>query len=210
MPDPSTFGLFLTAAFILSVTPGPGLLYTLARSIHGGKSAGISSVLGLFVGGLVHVVAAAIGISSLLMTSAIAFSVVKYAGAAYLIYLGVRTLLRADTLAVDPAEATLERNDWVFYQGVMTEVLNPKTALFFLAFIPQFIRVESGHVFAQFMLLGLITAVMNLLSDLAVALFAGPIGQRLRENIRFRRRQQTVSGFGLIGLGAYVAVAEQS
>lgn len=210
MPDPSTFGLFLTAAFILSVTPGPGLLYTLARSIHGGKAAGIASVLGLFVGGLVHVVAAAIGISSLLMTSAIAFLVVKYVGAAYLIYLGVRTLLRADTLAVKTAESVLGRNDWVFYQGVMTEVLNPKTALFFLAFIPQFIRVESGHVFSQFMVLGLITAVMNLLSDLAVALFAGSLGQRLQENTRFRRRQRTISGCGLIGLGAYVAVAEQS
>ncbi len=153
-------------------------------------------------------VAAAVGISSLLMTSAIAFVLVKYAGAAYLIYLGVRTLLSSDTLTVAMAGDSLAGQGQVFYQGVMTEMLNPKTALFFLAFVPQFIQMESGHVFAQFLLLGLITAVMNMMSDLAVALFAGPIGQRLRES-RFRRRQRVVSGLGLIGLGTYVAVAEQ-
>lgn len=209
MPDPQTFGLFLTAAFILSITPGPGILYTLARSLHGGKAAGFASVLGLFVGGLLHVVAAAIGISSLLMTSALAFTLVKYVGAVYLIYLGVRTLLRHDTVSlhVDNVVASYRST---FYQGILTEALNPKTALFFLAFIPQFISIENGNVFSQFLILGLVTALLNLAADGTVVMFAGPIGQRLRASAKFRRNQRIASGCTLIGLGAYVAVAEQN
>ena len=210
MPDPTNLGLFFAAAFILSITPGPGLLYMLARSLHGGKAEGISSALGLFVGGLVHVVAAAIGISSVLMTSAVTFTVVKYAGAAYLIYLGIRTLLSQDTVSTHISIAmnpTGKNNS--FYQGVITEVLNPKTALFFLAFIPQFISVENGNVFMQFLLLGLITASLNFAADFTVATFAGPIGQKFRESYRFRQGQRLASGCTLIGLGAYVAVADQ-
>lgn len=211
MPDLATLSLFFTAAFILSITPGPGILYTLARSLNGGKSEGILSALGLFVGGLVHVFAAAVGISSLLMTSAVAFTLVKYAGAAYLIYLGLRTLLSQDTLLVnaDAAVPPTHRGS-AFYQGVITEVLNPKTALFFLAFIPQFINVENGSVFTQFLVLGLITDCLNLAVDVFVASFAGPIGQKLRGSYRFRRGQRMASGCTMIGLGAYVAVAEQS
>jgi threonine/homoserine/homoserine lactone efflux protein len=210
MPDLATLGLFLTAAFILSITPGPGILYTLMRSLNGGRSEGILSALGLFVGGLVHVVAAAIGISSLLMTSAVAFTIVKYAGAAYLIYLGLRTLLSHDALSIntDPVVQP-KRYESAFYQGVMTEVLNPKTALFFLAFIPQFIHVANGNVLTQFLFLGLITDFLNLTVDIAVATFAGSIGQKLRTSYRFRQGQRITSGFTMIGLGAYVAVAEQ-
>ncbi|MGF1520038.1 MAG: LysE family translocator [Nodosilinea sp.] len=215
MPDFATFTLFLTAAFILSITPGPGILYTLARSINGGKSEGILSALGLFTGGLVHVVAAAIGVSSLLMTSALAFTIVKYVGAAYLISIGLKTLFSRDTLP-DPVDADTQSQDRaqrqgsIFYQGIITEVLNPKTALFFLAFIPQFISVENGHIFTQFLVLGLVTNVLNLATDLVVATFAGSIGQRLRTNYRFRRGQRITSGFTMTGLGAYVAVAEQN
>ncbi len=210
MPDIANLSLFLTAAFILSITPGPAILYTLARSLHGGKAEGVSSALGLFVGGLFHVFAAAIGLSSLLMTSAIAFSIVKYAGAAYLIHMGLRTLLTKDTVSVN-ADAGVKqpqpRN--VFYQGVITEALNPKTALFFLAFIPQFIDAEGGHVFTQFLLLGLITNGLNFTADFVVAMFAGPIGHRLKTSDRFRRGQRVASGCTLLGLGAYVAVADQ-
>lgn len=211
MPDFATFTLFLTAAFILSITPGPGILYTLARSLNGGKSEGILSALGLFTGGLVHVIAAAIGISSLLMTSAVAFTVVKYAGAAYLIYIGLKTLFSQDTLSSAAADVVKpKRQGSVFYQGVLTEVLNPKTALFFLAFIPQFIDVANGHVFTQFLFLGLVTDLLNLAVDLMVATFAGPIGYKLRTNYRFRQGQRITSGCTMIGLGAYVAVAEQN
>ncbi len=210
MPDLATLGLFLTAAFILSITPGPGILYTLARSLNGGKSEGILSALGLSVGGLVHVFAAAIGISSLLMTSAVAFAMVKYAGAAYLVYLGLRTLLSQDTLSINTASVvTSKHRVSAFYQGIITEVLNPKTALFFLAFIPQFIIVENGNIFMQFLFLGLITDVLNLVVDVVVATFAGPIGQKLQANYRFRQGQRLTSGCTLIGLGAYVAVADQ-
>ncbi|MBE9156232.1 LysE family translocator [Nodosilinea sp. LEGE 06152] len=211
MPDFATFTLFLTAAFILSITPGPGILYTLARSLNGGKSEGILSALGLFTGGLVHVVAAAIGISSVLMTSALAFMVVKYAGAAYLIYIGLKTLFSRDTMPDTANTAVSHRSRRnVFYQGVITEVLNPKTALFFLAFIPQFITVENGSVFMQFLVLGLITDLLNLSADVVVVAFAGPIGQRLRTSYRFRQGQRITSGCTMIGLGAYVAVAEQN
>jgi threonine/homoserine/homoserine lactone efflux protein len=210
MPDFATLALFLTAAFILSITPGPGILYTLARSLNGGRSEGISSALGLFVGGLVHILAAAIGISSLLMTSAVAFTIVKYAGAAYLIYLGLRTLLSRDTLSSN-ADVVVkpQRRGSAFYQGVITEILNPKTALFFLAFIPQFINVANGNVFMQFLFLGLVTDLLNFAVDVVVATFAGPIGQKLRTSYRFRQGQRLTSGCTLIGLGTYVAVAEQ-
>ncbi len=210
MPDLATFGLFLTAAFILSITPGPSVLYTLVRSLNGGKSEGILSALGLFTGGLVHVVAAAIGISSLLMTSAIAFMIVKFLGAAYLIYLGLRALMSQDTL-LSKADVVVKPRcrGSAFYQGIITEVLNPKTALFFLAFIPQFVNVASGNLFTQFLFLGLITNLLNFAVDIIVATFAGPIGQKLQANYKFRQGQRITSGCTLIGLGAYVAVAEQ-
>lgn len=220
MPDFATLGLFLTAAFILSITPGPGILYTLARSLHGGKAEGISSALGLFVGGLFHVVAAAVGLSSLLMTSALAFTVVKYVGAAYLIYLGLRTLLSSDTLSINPdaldANPALNhsrqgaRQGSAFYQGIITEILNPKTALFFLAFIPQFVQAEQGHILLQFLVFGLITNLFNFGADFTVATLAGLIGQRLKTSYRFRKGQRVASGCTLIGLGAYVAVADQN
>lgn len=215
MPDFAAFSLFLTAAFLLSITPGPGILYVLARSLHGGRREGILSSFGLLLGGLVHVVAAAVGLSTLLMTSALAFSVIKYVGAAYLIFLGVRILLsrrEADQSAAS-AKAGLvvapESQHNTLVQGIVTEVLNPKTALFFLAFIPQFVDPASGSTLLQFLVLGLITAVLNFLADTVVASFAGPIGQHFKTNHRFQQRQQTVSGCTMIGLGAYVALAEQ-
>ena len=209
MPDLATLSLFLTAAFILSITPGPAVLYTLARSLRGGRSEGISSALGLLVGGFSHVIAAAFGISSLVMTSAVAFTIVKYAGAVYLIYLGLRTLLSRDTLAVNSeAIANPVNRGNAFYQGIITEILNPKTALFFLSFIPQFIRVENGHVFTQFLILGLITILFNFAVDFIVVTFAGLIEHKLRTNYRLRQGQHIMSGCTLIGLGTYVAVAD--
>jgi threonine/homoserine/homoserine lactone efflux protein len=205
MPDLTTFGLFLIGAFILSITPGPGMLYVLARSLHGGKPEGILSALGTLIGGLAHVGAAAIGLSAVLMTSALAFSVIKYAGAAYLIYLGVRMLLERHA-ALQPVKRSNSPN--ALFQGVLTEVLNPKTALFFLAFIPQFVE-PAGSTLSQFLLLGFITIVFNFTSNAIVAVFASPIGQYFKTHRKFRQRQQTFSGCTLIGLGAYVALAEQ-
>jgi len=207
MPGTAAFGLFLTAAVILAITPGPGIFYVLTRSISGGRRAGIASALGTAVGGLGHVLAAALGLSAVLATSAFAFSAVKFFGAAYLIYLGIRTLLRGeDSLLAGAMQPNgMQRT---FLQGITTEVLNPKTALFFLAFIPQFIDPQ-GWIVAQFVLLGCISVLLNTSVDFVVAALAGPIGRRLAESIRLRRGQRIFSGCGLIALGAYVAFAKE-
>jgi threonine/homoserine/homoserine lactone efflux protein len=206
MPAPVAFGVFLSAAILLAVTPGPGIFYVLARSLKGGARDGIASTAGTAIGGLGHVVAAAFGLSALLATSALAFGMVKYAGAAYLIYLGVRTLLAREPAAHEtsvPAESTRR----ILMQGVVTELLNPKTALFFLAFIPHFIN-PAGPVAPQFILLGSISVLLNSSADLLVATFAGPIGRALRVSARLRRGQRWFTGSALIALGVYAAVAD--
>lgn len=205
MPDATTFGLFLTAALIIAVTPGPGIFYVLTRSLKGGRGEGFASTFGNSLGGLVHVVAAALGLSAILMASATAFTVVKLAGAAYLIFLGVRTLLGNDEApAQDGIESGGHRD--AFYQGIVAEALNPKTALFLLAFLPQFVTTQGPVVF-QILLLGCISVFLNTVTDLVVACFAGPLGELLRESVRLRRGQRLLSGSALIGLGAYVALA---
>ena len=138
-------------------------------------------------------------------------TIVKYAGAVYLIYLGLRTLLSGDRLAVNSkAIANPVNRGNAFYQGIITEILNPKTALFFLSFIPQFIRIENGHVFTQFLILGLITILFNFAADFMVVTFAGLIEHKLRTNYRLRQGQRIMSGCTLIGLGTYVAVADSN
>ncbi|MGA2430874.1 MAG: LysE family translocator [Candidatus Acidiferrum sp.] len=190
---------------LLAVTPGPGIFYVLARSLAGGRREGILSSLGTFVGGLFHVFAAALGVSAVLAASAAAFHTVKYAGAAYLIYLGIR-MIRTRNAELTVATSAPTRN--AFRQGILTEALNPKTALFFLSFIPQFISAPAGHIFAQFVMLGAISVILNTTADLLVVLAAAPLEQKLKHNIRFRNRQRVVSGLGMIGLGAYVALAD--
>jgi threonine/homoserine/homoserine lactone efflux protein len=208
VPDTATFGLFLVAALVVAITPGPDIFYVLARSLKGGRGEGVSSTLGNAVGGLVHVAAASLGLSAVLMASASAFTVVKLVGAAYLVYLGIRTLLdREDPEGSTPGPTeTGGRHRDAFYQGILVEALNPKTALFLLAFLPQFVD-PSNPVAAQILALGLISILFNTTADLVVAGFAGPIGSRLRNSVRFRRGQRLFSGSALIGLGAYVAVA---
>src|SRR5712672_3800884 len=148
MVDTHRFFLFFIAALVLAATPGPGIFYVLARTLAGGRREGILSSLGTFAGGLVHVFAAALGISAILAASAVAFHTVKYAGAAYLVWLGIR-MIRARNAEM-PAQTEAPRGG-AFRQGILTEALNPKTALFFLSFIPQFIVAGRGHVFLQFM-----------------------------------------------------------
>jgi|SRR5579872_1879961 len=214
MFDSTRILLFFTAALLLAVAPGPGMLYVLARSLAGGKREGVLSALGTFLGGLVHVIAAALGVSVVLARSAMAFSVVKYAGAAYLCVLGVRMILDARKEKEDdgrPSDVYAEvapagKNP--LWQGVATEVLNPKTALFFLSFIPQFVNRSAGHVFLQFILFGTVSVVLNTSADLIVILLAGPLGEKIRSSAVFRRRQRTVTGTILIGLGTYLATSE--
>lgn len=206
MPDATTFGLFLTAALVVAITPGPGIFYVLTRSIKGGRGEGVASSFGNGVGGLVHVLAAALGLSAILMASATAFIVVKLVGAAYLVYLGVRTLLeRNDVYDESEAGARPSQNSEAFRQGIVAETLNPKAALFFLAFLPQFVNPQ-GPVALQILLLGCIGVFLNTTTDLVVAGFAGSLGRWLRESVRFRHGQRLFSGCALIGLGAYTAV----
>jgi threonine/homoserine/homoserine lactone efflux protein len=206
MPDWSKLSLFLGVTLILVFTPGPNTLYIIARSIQQGRKAGIVSSLGVQVGTMLHLGAAAFGLSALLMSSALAFNVVKYAGAAYLVFLGVKTfLLREDT------ESTLEikkvRLSRVFYQGAVVNLLNPKTALFFFAFLPQFIDTSRGNVVTQVALLGIILMCLGALSDSVYALAAGTIGNWLRGNVRFLRLQRYFAGGVYLGLGAATALS---
>jgi threonine/homoserine/homoserine lactone efflux protein len=208
MFDSTRFFLFLTAAVLLAVAPGPGMLYVLARCLAGGKREGVLSALGTFFGGMVHVFAAALGVSIILAKSAVAFATVKYVGAAYLGFLGIRMILDARKQNPESIPQQLKPARNPLWQGVATEVLNPKTALFFLSFIPQFVNRGSGHVFLQFVTLGTISVVMNTTADLVVIALAGPLGEKIRSSATFRRRQRTVTGAIMIGLGTYLATSE--
>jgi len=208
--DTAKLFLFLTAAFLLAIAPGPGMLYVLARSLAGGKREGVLSAFGTFLGGMVHVFAAALGVSIILAKSVIAFATVKYAGAAYLCILGLRMIIDAWRNVGDDAAASQDiqptRNP--LWQGIATEALNPKTALFFLSFIPQFVNRANGHIFLQFVILGTVSVALNTTADLIVIAMAGPLGEKIRASAKFRRRQRTVTGAIMIGLGTYLATSE--
>ncbi len=206
MISPTTFLAFLTAAVLLAITPGPGIMYVLTRSLAGGRREGILSALGTFVGGFVHVLAAGLGVSVILATSAVAYQAVRWAGAAYLVYLGIRMFRSANSDTESFKREAATGNP--FPQGIVTEVLNPKTALFFLSFIPQFVDPRVGPVFGQFLLLGTITVILNTSADVLVAMSAGPIGQRLLTSRRARRNQRRATGALMIGLGVYVVARE--
>lgn len=210
MFDFTRITLFLTAALLLAIAPGPGMLYVLARSLAGGRREGVLSAFGTFLGGMVHVFAAALGLSIILARSAVAFAAVKYLGASYLCFLGVRMILEARRDNADPGAmlSTIQPQRNPLWHGVATEVLNPKTALFFLSFIPQFVSHTAGHIFLQFVTLGTISVVLNTTADLIVIAMAGPLGVRIRSSAVFRRRQRTVTGAIMIGLGTYLATSE--
>jgi threonine/homoserine/homoserine lactone efflux protein len=205
MLDTHRFFLFFVAALVLAATPGPGIFYVLARTLAGGRREGILSSLGTFAGGLVHVFAAALGISAILAASAVAFHTVKYAGAAYLVWLGIRMIRTRN--AELPTE-TFAPSRGAFGQGIVTEVLNPKTALFFLSFIPQFISSQLGHIFLQFLIFGAVSVALNTTVDLLVVTLAVPLGYKLKASAALRQRQRIASGLGMIGLGAYVALTD--
>lgn len=201
---PSTFPLFLAGAIILLVIPGPAVFYILSRTIGQGRRAGVVSAAGISVGTLVHATAAALGLSAILVSSARAFRIVQFAGALYLIFLGIRTLLSRDDVQIATAAAnhSLSR---VFGQGVLVNLLNPKTALFFLAFLPQFVDASRGHVPTQIFFLGVSFALLGLCSDSSWAMLAGTLASRLRSNLRWRRAQKNISGGALIALGIATA-----
>ncbi len=198
--------VFLAAALVLLLTPGPAVLYIVARSVEHGRKAGLASVFGVELGNSVHVLAATVGLSAILLTSATAFTIVKFVGAAYLIYLGIRTLLtpvKAEVTDVD-APKSLRR---MFSQGVVVAALNPKTALFFLAFLPQFVDSSKGSVSLQFLILGLLFVAIALTTDSLYALLSGTAGRWLKQSIWFMRFRRYFAGTIYIGLGLTAALA---
>jgi threonine/homoserine/homoserine lactone efflux protein len=206
VPSGSTLAVFALASFLLIIVPGPAVLYVVTRSIAQGRRAGLVSMLGIETGGLVHVAAAAIGLSAVIASSAAAFTVVKLAGAAYLIYLGVRRLVVRDD-AVSEVATGGRSGKRLFAQGIVVNVLNPKTAVFFLAFLPQFVDPAKGTVTLQFLVLGLIFVAVAALSDGAYALVAGTAGDWLRGSERVRRWLSRFSGAVFLGLGVTAALS---
>ena len=204
VPSGSTLAVFALASFLLIIVPGPAVLYVVTRSIAQGRRAGIVSMLGVETGGLVHVAAAAIGLSALVASSAAAFTVVKFAGAAYLIFLGVRRLVSRDE-ALPEVKVSGRSDRQLFAQGVVVNVLNPKTAVFFLAFLPQFVDPARGTVTLQFLVLGLVFVAVAVLSDGAYALVAGTAGDWLRGSEHVRRSLSRFSGAVFLGLGVTAA-----
>lgn len=204
MPDPSRLALFVGAALLLLVVPGPAVLYVVTQSVSYGRRAGLASVAGITTGTLVHIAAATIGLSALLASSALAFDIVKYLGAAYLIVVGLRRL--AGLEQPNQSAPTRSRSHGrLFRQGIVVNTLNPKTALFFLAFLPQFVDSTRGAAWAQILALGLLFAALGFLSDSVWALVAGTLGERLRRSRRFPQVQRYVSGSVFVGLGAVAA-----
>lgn len=204
MLDPSTLSVFALAVFALVMSPGPAVFYILARTIEQGRMAGIVSILGIGAGTVCHIVAAAVGLSALFMSSAIAFNVVKYAGAGYLIYLGIKTL-RSSGLHEEVATKDKLSLSEVFYQAVLVNLLNPKTTLFFFAFLPQFVAPNRGAVALQILVLGLIIIAIGFISDLVYVLLADSMSGWLRRNPGKKRVQQYIAGGTYITLGIAAA-----
>ncbi len=204
-PDPTELWLFCLAAVALLVIPGPSVLYIVAQSAEQGRRVGLASVAGVHLGSLVHVAAATAGLSALIVASDLAFNAVKYAGAAYLIVLGIRKFLERDRLpAVPEGTGQLRR---AFARGAVVNVLNPKTAIFFLALLPQFVEADRGGVWSQALVFGLVFIALGLVSDSLYALVAGTVGGALR---RRRNLLRYGSGVVFVGLGAAAALVKRS
>jgi threonine/homoserine/homoserine lactone efflux protein len=206
VPGTTNLGLFVSAALVLLVIPGPAVLYIFARSVAQGRGAGLISILGIHTATLVHVAAAALGLSAILASSALAFEVVKYAGAAYLIWLGLKKIFGR---AEGGGDVKVQRHGYwrLFRDGFIVNLLNPKTALFFLAFLPQFVEVGLGHVAMQIAFLGLLFTALGLVTDGCYALAAGTAGNWLRRSPGYLKAERYVSGALFIGLGVTAAFA---
>jgi threonine/homoserine/homoserine lactone efflux protein len=205
-PDSGTVWVFCLTALALLLIPGPAVLYVVVQGAEQGRRAGLASVAGIHVGTLVHVFAATVGLSALIVTSALAFNVVKYAGALYLIYVGVRKLLGRDDPNLEQSEQRVSYRR-SFIRGAVVNVLNPKTALFFLALLPQFVDTDRGGVWSQALVLGLLFVALGLVTDSMYALAAGTVGGFLR---RRRRGMRYGSGVVFVGLGAVAALAKRN
>ena len=206
MPHTNQLALFLATAFVLAVVAGPGMLYVAGRTLTGGRREGLASTAGTALGGLFHVVAATVGLSVLILASPQLFTAVKMLGAAYLVWLGVKTLVTARREAMAASQAMVSGvaagTRRAFRDGVVVEALNPKTAAFFLGFLPQFVAPDRGNLWLQFLLLGAVSVVLNTLADVLVAYFAAAFRQAFSGNPRLLRRFREASGALFIALGA--------
>jgi threonine/homoserine/homoserine lactone efflux protein len=206
MPDLSQVTIFAGASLALLLIPGPAVLYILARSVNQGRPAGLASVLGIETANFCHALAAALGLSAILLSSALAFNVVKYLGAFYLIYLGIRKL--AARQEDNSQEIIYTQSLWHIYsQGVIVNLLNPKVALFFFAFLPQFVNVGRGNATGQILALGALFVGMAIITDSCYALLGSSIAQRLKGNLRFLKGQRYFSGLVYLGLGISTALS---
>ncbi len=231
MIDPTQFALFLAAAIVLAVTPGPGIFYVAARTLAGGRAEGVASSFGTGLGGLVHVAAGALGVSAVVLASAELFTLLKLVGAAYLVWLGVRAILaaRREAFLLDRAihvsggSASDDRAQGgsvsamgvgrAFREGVLVEALNPKTAAFFLAFIPQFVETAGpmalGSVAGQFVVLGVVSVALNTGADVVVAFLAGRIRAGAGARPLLVRRLREGAGSAMVALGVGLALARR-
>ena len=209
IPSGNAIALFCLASVALAVVPGPAVTYIVTQSVDKGRRAGLASALGVASGGLVHVVAATVGLSALIASSATAFTTVKLVGAVYLVYVGVRRIISKDS---DDAEVEREQatERQLYLQGIVVNVLNPKTALFFLAFLPQFVDADRGSIAAQVAFLGLLFALIALASDAAYALLADVLARRLRRSGTGARVRRWVSGGIFVVLGITAATARRA
>lgn len=206
MLDLSRIILFLAGSFIIIVIPGPNILYLVARSIHQGRKAGLLSLLGIETATLIHICAATLGLTSLLLSSALAFTVVKYLGAAYLVYLGIRKLRERDDVADEP-EVNPDGLKRIFLQGFLVNLFNPKTAMFFLAFLPQFVNLGEGNASLQIVFFGTLLVCMAILVEAVYVVFSSRLGSWLGSTLQSRRRQRRLAAGMYIGLGLTAALS---
>ncbi|MET0742370.1 MAG: LysE family translocator [Microvirga sp.] len=213
MPELSQLALFLASAFLLAITPGPGIFYVAARTLAGGRAEGVASSLGTGLGGLVHVIAGSVGVSAIVLASAELFTALKLIGAAYLVWIGFRTILQARRDAAPPSEADAAMPSVgprrAFREGVLVEALNPKTAAFFLAFVPHFVDPARGGVAGQFAWLGFVVVTLNTLADVAVAVAAGGLRAGAAARPVLIRRLREASGAAMITLGLALALVRR-
>jgi threonine/homoserine/homoserine lactone efflux protein len=213
MPDLTQLALYFAAALVLAVTPGPGIFYVAARTLAGGRVEGVASSFGTGLGGSVHVLAGSLGVSTIVLASAELFTALKLIGAAYLVWLGLRTFLSvrrdASTSLNGGSPAPYIGPRRAFREGVLVEALNPKTAAFFLAFIPQFVDPAEGHVALQFVVLGFVSVALNTLADIVVAFAASGVREGAAARPGLIRRLREASGGAMIALGVGLALAKR-
>ena len=213
MPDVTQFALYVAAAFLLAVTPGPGIFYVAARTLAGGRAEGVASSFGTGLGGMVHVLAGSLGVSAIVLASAELFNALKLIGSAYLIWIGLRTIQSARKDAATAlnggAAASPVGPHRAFREGVLVEALNPKTAAFFLAFVPQFVDPSQGSIAVQFVVLGFVSVALNTLADIVVAFAAGGIRDGAAARPRLIRRLREASGAAMVALGIGLSLAKR-